>query len=718
MKVHYNVAPVLLLLLDLQLSGCAAEAEKGDSGMKTISKRTEEKGFTNRLINESSPYLLQHAHNPVDWYPWSGEALEKAEREDKPIFLSIGYAACHWCHVMEKESFENAEIAEILNEHFVSIKVDREQRPDLDQIYMAATMAMTGSGGWPMSVFLTPDLKPFYAGTYFPPEDGYGRPGFRSLITQIAEAYKTQRSKIDEYSNAFVDNLLSAYGAQNDGARPDRSVVDKAARGLLYSYDAVNGGFGGAPKFPHATDLSFMLKVNASTGKQELLEAVEHTLQAMARGGIYDQLGGGFHRYATDGRWLVPHFEKMLYDNAMLAVTYSEAYQITKNEFDRRIVRETLDFIIREMGHENGGFYSSLDADSEGEEGKFYVWTRAEIDRLLGKKSDIFCRYYNISAQGNFEHGTNIPNLDSSSDRFRERYESGEKEFDRLIEESKRILFAERSKRARPFTDDKILTSWNGLAISGLAKGYQSTGDTRYREAALKTAVFIRDSLLTDGRLIHSYREGKVSEGLFLEDYAYLIHGLIDLYEIVHDYEWIKLASRLASDAAEMFSDDIGNLYLSPADQTDHFMRPRDISDGALPAPGSILIQSLLKLADIAGEKQLRRDGEKFIASISGNVSDMPHGTISAVVALDYLLSDKIEVVIVGENGRSDFLRVIYDRYLPHRVVVVSRKGDEPISLLEGRRSNGRTLAYVCKNSTCRIPASTPGQLKMQLAEL
>jgi uncharacterized protein YyaL (SSP411 family) len=706
------------MISGLQPVGCTAETKNEGPRMKTVSGKTEANEFTNRLINESSPYLLQHAHNPVDWFPWSEEALAKAKSEDKPIFLSIGYAACHWCHVMEKESFENVEIAEILNEHFVSIKVDREQRPDLDQIYMAATTVMTGSGGWPMSVFLTPDLKPFYAGTYFPPEDGYGRPGFKNLITQIADAYATQRAKIDEHSDAFTTHLLSVYEARDDEVILDRSVVENAARGLLNSYDSINGGFGGAPKFPHPIDLSFLLKVHAATGKQNLLKAVERTLQAMARGGIYDQLGGGFHRYSTDARWLVPHFEKMLYDNAMLAATYSEAYQVTKNEIYRKVTRETLDFMMRELGYENGGFHSALDADSEGKEGGFYVWTRAEIDRLLGEKSDLFCRYYNVSQHGNFDNGASILNLDSSSDRFRERFESGADEFDGMIDESKKILFAERSKRVRPFTDDKILTSWNGLAISGLAKGYQITGDTRYRDAALKTAEFIRDNLFVDGHLNHLYREAKLSDGPFLEDYAYLIQALIDLYEIVHDFGWIRFASQLTFDAAATFSDEMGNLYLSPAGRTDHFMRPRAVSDGALPSPGSILIQSLLKLADITGENEFRRNGEKFIAAISGSVTGMPHGMISAVVAVDYILSDRIELVVVGESGRREFLREIYDRYLPHRVIVVSEKGDEPIALLEGRRSNGTTVAYVCKNSTCQLPAGTPEQLKMQLAKL
>nr|MBN2277805.1 thioredoxin domain-containing protein [candidate division Zixibacteria bacterium] len=670
--------------------------------------------YTNHLIRESSPYLLQHAHNPVDWYPWSEEALEKARKEDKPIFLSIGYASCHWCHVMERESFKDEMIAKILREHFISIKVDREQRPDLDQIYMAATQAVTGSGGWPMSVFLTPDLKPFFAGTYFPPEDRYGRPGFKRLLTELIEMYETDRARIEDYAGRLVTALQSSYRASTDSVLPDRSIVMLAAESLLNNYDRIHGGFGNAPKFPHPTELSFLMKIYANSGRTEILAAIEQTLTSMARGGIYDQIGGGFHRYATDSLWLVPHFEKMLYDNAMLAVVYSEAFQLTQKDFYRKIVRETLDFMIREMKDGSGGFYSSIDADSESEEGRFYVWTRAEIKRLLGDRSDIFCHYFNITEKGNFEGNTNIPNIDNSSIEYKTGFGLDDGQFEKVIDESRKILFEVRSKRVRPVTDDKILTSWNGLAISGLAKGYQVTGNIRYREVALKAADFIKENLYHDGKLIHSYRQGVISPGLFLEDYAYLAAGLIDLYEISYDYDWINMAAGLAGEAVDLFSDESGNLFLSPANQSDHFMRPRDIGDGALPAPGSILIQVFLKLADITGRETFAKQAEKSLELLSGNMIGMPSGLISAVTALDFRYSPKTEIVVVGRQDRTVLMDVIYRHYLPHRVIVVSDRGDEAIPLLEGR-GNDTTIAYVCRDFACQRPARTPDELKRQL---
>jgi uncharacterized protein YyaL (SSP411 family) len=686
--------------------------------MPKMAKKTNRNKAPNDLIDESSPYLLQHAYNPVDWYPWSEKALEKARLHDKPIFLSIGYAACHWCHVMEHESFENEDIAAILNEHFVSIKVDREQRPDLDQIYMSATIAINGSGGWPMSVFLTPDLRPFFAGTYFPPEDVYGRPGFKQVITSIAAEYKKNRQNIENYAESLTDALKSSNTP--DIAEPiiDSTIIDLAIKQLMQSYDPINGGFGGAPKFPHPTDLSFLMKIFALKKDKNLLNAIEHSLLSMAHGGIYDHIGGGFHRYSVDAQWLVPHFEKMLYDNALLAVAYSDAYQLTHNEYYRKIVIETLDFMICEMQDGEGGFYSSLDADSDGEEGKYYVWTKAEIENLLGENSVHFCSYYNITDDGNFENHTNIPNINRDSDLYRESSGLAIDSFAQAVEKQREILFKERQKRIRPFTDDKILTSWNGLTLSALAKGYKITQDEKYRTAALRTALFNTDRLLKNNRLMHSYRQGMTSEGQFLEDYAYLIRGLLDLYEIVYDYKWIMLAKQLAVDAIALFSDKKYNLYLSPSDQQDHFIRPKDITDGALPAPGSILIHSLIKLADITDNNDFIKDAEKFVTAVSSTMSQIPHGMISAVSAYEYLLSDKIEIVLVGEHNRKPFLDELYNRYLPNAIIFVSDRGEEKISLLEGRQSSGNTIAYICKNVTCNLPAASPVDFRKQLAEL
>jgi len=686
--------------------------------MQNKTKTIHSKKQANHLVNESSPYLLQHAYNPVDWYPWSEQSLQKAHDEDKPIFLSIGYSACHWCHVMEKESFENEEIAAILYEHFISIKVDREQRPDLDQIYMSATMAMNGSGGWPMSVFLTPDLKPFFAGTYFPPDDMYGRPGFKRLITSIAAEYKNNRDNIEKYAQSLTDALKQTHPSDTTTESIQPDIIDTAVNQQMKNYDSINGGFGGAPKFPHPTDLSFLMQRFAATENKNLLNAIEHSLMSMARGGIYDHIGGGFFRYSVDAQWLVPHFEKMLYDNAMLAVTYGEAYQLTHNEFYRQIVRETLDFMLREMHNENGGFYSSLDADSEGEEGKYYVWKKSEIEQLLDNDVNHFCRYYNITDEGNFENATNILNINKDSDMHRRSSGLKSDTFEKIINRQKEILFQKRQKRTRPFTDDKILTSWNGLTISALAKGYQITGEKKYRTAAIQTADFIENSLYKNNKLMHSYREVKISEGLFLEDHAYFIQGLLDLYEIAYDLKWIKLAEKLANDAIAFFSDEAGNLYLSPADQNDHFIRPRDIIDGALPAPGSILIHSLIKLADITGKQEFAKKTDKFINALSPTINQMPHEMISAVSAYDYFISDRIQIVIVGQQNRNLFINEVYRQYLPNAILVVSKNGEEKLGLLQGRQSNGTTVAYICNNFECNLPADSPELFRKQLAGL
>ena len=674
--------------------------------------------YTNYLINESSPYLLAHAHNPVNWYPWSKEALDKAKRQDKPIFLSIGYAACHWCHVMEEESFADGEVAGILNENYVAIKVDREQRPDLDQIYMSATMAMTGSGGWPMSVFLTADLRPFFAGTYFPPDDRNDRPGFKYILTELAKGYKNERIHIEEMAARIVEALKSGSLSSAETIPLGKKNIDFAVRALMNDHDPVLGGFGHAPKFPHPVELSFMLRQYASTSDGVLLAAAEKTLQVMARGGINDQLGGGFHRYSTDARWLVPHFEKMLYDNALLASTYGDAYLITGKEMYRQVASKTLDFILREMTGPTDAFYSSLDADSEGEEGKFYVWKKEEIDSVLGDKAPLFCQYYNIAADGNFEGKTNILNLDSASEQYRERTGLAPEEFSKIIEKSKRVLFDIRARRVRPATDDKIITSWNGLAISALARGYQITADERYRAAALKAVQFIRSNLYHDNSLIHSCRQKINSPGAFLEDYAYLISALCDLYEITYDFNLIEFSSELATTAVPLFTDQAGNFYLSPENQAEYFIRPKDIADGALPAPGSIMIQALLRLAEITGNDKLRAQAENGLTALSKGITAMPQAMISAIAALDYFLSDRIEIVVVGRDGREDFMREIYRRYIPHRVLIVSDRGDEHIPLLEGRKSGGLATAYICRNFACRKPVTTLEELKKELDSL
>ncbi len=674
----------------------------------------------NRLANENSPYLLQHADNPVDWYPWGKEALDKSKTEDKPIFLSIGYSSCHWCHVMEHESFENPDIAALMNKYFINIKVDREQRPDIDEIYMSFTTAMTGSGGWPMSVFLTPDLKPFFTGTYFPPDDRYGRPGFSKVLIQLGEAYRTQKMELLETADSLYKALTEQINAAVEPTELDRNALERTAQQLYSNFDTINGGLGSQPKFPHSIELSLFLRYYKRSGDLRFLQGAELALKNMARGGIFDQIGGGFHRYSTDNHWLVPHFEKMLYDNALLVPTYAEAYQVTQNEFYLDVIRETLDFVLREMTDSIGGFYSALDADSEGEEGKFYVWNFDEIKTVLGDQAEPFLSYYNVTPEGNFER-RNIFHLTSSSDRVKK--ESSIKDFDAYLEDSKTRLLLARSKRVRPLTDDKILTSWNGLAISAFCRGYQVTGEERYLKAAIKCASFIRKELYRDRKLTHSFREGKHSTGEFLEDYSFLIRGLIDLYEsdvIGSNEEWILFAQELADLAIELFAADDGKFYLRPEGQTDLIFRPKEERDGAIPAAGSIMTESLLKLNRITGKNEYLTAAEKSLKALSGNIKQYPAGFSSLVSALDYYFGDKIEIVLTGKGeSLNEMLDVTYRRYLPNRVIVFDNNRNSKLPLFEGRQfTDGEVHAFVCLNSVCKLPVTTVEALESQLSEI
>ncbi|MCI0496315.1 thioredoxin domain-containing protein, partial [candidate division KSB1 bacterium] len=496
---------------------------------------------TNKLIHQTSPYLLQHAHNPVNWYPWGEEALGLVRKLDKPIFLSIGYSACHWCHVMEHESFENEAIAQILNENFISIKVDREERPDIDEIYMTAVQLMTGSGGWPLSVWLTPDLEPFYGGTYFPPEDRWGRSGFKKILLQISQLWQTRRGDVFKTANQLTNSLNQINQVQSGDTQLDHSLWKSAFKSAEQRFDERHGGFGSAPKFPMAMELSFLLRYYFHTGEKRALAMVEKSLQEMANGGIFDHLGGGFHRYSTDERWLVPHFEKMLYDNALLSVTYLEAYQLIKNANYKETAIATLDYVLREMTSPEGGFYSSQDADSEGEEGKFNVWKKNEIEAILGKdESRLFCDIYDVSEQGNWE-GKNIPHLRRSLEGTANEYGLSVSELKDRLANSRQQLFGARSKRVPPATDDKILTDWNGLMISAFCKGYQILGDQKYLIAAQKAVDFLLEKLYIEWRILKTYRNGKSHLNGYLSDYAFLAAALIDLYE--SNFAWPYLAT-------------------------------------------------------------------------------------------------------------------------------------------------------------------------------
>ena len=618
---------------------------------------SESPKHTNRLINETSPYLLQHAHNPVDWYPWGEEALTQAKQQDKPILLSIGYAACHWCHVMEHESFENEQIAAVMNEHYINVKVDREERPDLDEIYMNAVQMLTGQGGWPMTMFLTPELKPFYGGTYFPPDNRYGRPGFPRVLLGVAEAYRERRDEVDQQAAQIIANLNQLSAMEGHGHQLTADMLDTAYQDYLSRFDHHNGGFGDAPKFPPSMGLSLLLRHWHRTGNANALNMVEVTLEKMACGGMYDQLGGGFHRYSVDERWLVPHFEKMLYDNALLTVCYLEAYQATGKAFYRRIATETLDYVLTEMYDvEKGGFYSTQDADSEGVEGKFFVWELEEVAQLLGEeKAKIFCEYYDITELGNFEH-KNILHVQTPPDLFARKLSVDLGELEEILAEGRQKLFAIRETRIKPGLDDKILTSWNGLMIRSMALGYQILGDERYREAAERSARFILSELSQDkGLLLRTHRDGKSHLNAYLEDYSYFVTGLIDLYEATFAVEWLKEAERLNQIMIEQFWDDANDsFFFTSKNHETLIVRSKTGYDGATPSGVSMAIHNLLRLDKLLNRPDFREKVEATLDVYYHQIEHSPSGSAQMLCELDFLLSTPKEIAIAGQQAGDD----------------------------------------------------------------
>ncbi len=670
---------------------------------------------TNRLIHETSPYLLQHAHNPVDWYPWGEEALKLAKSEQKPILLSIGYSACHWCHVMERESFENEEIAAIMNELFVNIKVDREERPDLDEIYMNAVQAMTRHGGWPMTVFLTPDLKPFYGGTYYPPEDRYGRPGFPKVMNAVAEAFNEKNEQVLEQAEQ-VTTQLSQISNLVDPQEHDltEELMNKAFQHYRSQFDAQYGGFGNAPKFPPSMGLPFLLRYWHHSGNANALEMVETTLQKMARGGLYDQLGGGFHRYSTDERWLVPHFEKMLYDNAQLVVAYFETYQATQNTFYRDIGTETLDYVLREMyDAENGGFYSTQDADSEGVEGKFFVWEPYDVEDIIGEKNaEIFCEYYDITPQGNFE-GENILHVQTPSDIFARKLGMDIDELEALLADSRQKLFEEREKRIKPGLDDKILTSWNGIMIRGMAMGYQLTGKPEYLTACEKSAEFVLTTLSQDnGLLLRTYRAGKSHLNAYLEDYSYFIAGLIALYEASFEPRWLTEAERLAHLMIDQFGDAEGNgfFFTGKAHET-LIVQSKSAYDGATPSGASMAIHSLLRLAKHLDNQGFYDKAVETLKLYFHQMEVMPSGSGQLLCELAFLLSTPKEVAIIGkkEDAKTgEMLSALHGMYLPNKIVALTDSTeDTTLPLLVNKSQiDNNTTAYICEDYVCKTPTT------------
>ena len=685
--------------------------------------------MTNRLAQETSPYLRQHADNPVDWYPWGDEALKLAQDQDKPIFLSIGYAACHWCHVMAHESFADEATAVYMNTHFINIKVDREERPDLDSIYMNAVVALTGQGGWPMSVFLTPDGKPFFGGTYFPPTPRYNMPSFLQLLASINRAWHEQRADIEENAAQLTAGLTRVI-AQSDEDEPlTDNLFASAIAGLTRTFDEDQGGFGSAPKFPPTMTLEFLLRTGSRLDDADAGHMVEHTLKMMAQGGMYDQLGGGFARYSTDSNWLVPHFEKMLYDNALLARVYLHAYQVTGDIFYRRVAVETLDFLLREMRHEDGGFYSSYDADSEGEEGKFYVWQPAEIRDVLGEDAELFMLYYDVTARGNWE-GKSILNVPRAPEEVAAELGMELDELKARLAASQQKLYAVRSQRVWPGLDDKVLTAWNGLALAAFAEAARILPRPDYIQAAQQNAEFLYQNMrrengsidkLRTGRLLRTWKAGSEAKyNAYLEDYAYLADGLLALYQTDFNEKWFAWAQELGDIMLDHFQDPDGIGFFDTSDDHETLIqRPKDMQDNATPSGNAMAAQVLLKLSLYTGNG---RYWDVAAAAVGGMVSRMTHFPNSFahwLCAADFIYSAPQELAIAGTFGKSGtmaLLEVANNRYRPNLVTAVGENGKVVPLLADRPQIEGQATAYVCRHFVCQQPITDPHKLALQLA--
>jgi uncharacterized protein len=656
----------------------------------------------NRLAQETSPYLLQHSNNPVDWYAWSEEALQRAQKEDKPILLSIGYSACHWCHVMEHESFENPAIAKLMNDNFINIKVDREERPDLDQVYMSAVQIMTGSGGWPLTVFLRPNGEPFYGGTYFPPDDRYGRPGFSRLLTNIADAYRTRQKDIQENAQNLRQHLSQRMQAGRGSGVIKAEVLDAASAALSSRFDAYEGGFGGVPKFPPSMSIDFLLRFHHRSGSARALEMATLTLDKMAYGGMYDQAGGGFHRYSTDERWLVPHFEKMLYDNALLARAYLDGYRITGKSHYKRVTEEILDFIVREMRDANGGFYSTQDADSEGVEGKFYVWDRDEFESVVGEDGELLARYFNVTEYGNWEHH-NILNVPRPPEMFCKVEKIPESELAAKVAAALPKLYEAREKRVHPGRDEKILTDWNGLALRAFADAAAFLGRDDYRAVAESNAAFLFDKLWDGKRLLHCFKDGRARFNAYLDDYANVADGLLSLYQLTFDEGWLRRAESLAEIILERFGDkDQGGFYFTASDHEELITRTKDFFDNATPSGNSVAADVLLRLAALLGRDDFRKEAERVFATVENHLSQYASGFGRMLAAVDFAIGPSSEIALIG--GIEPFLSAYRKRYLPRTVIAA---GESEIAVLRGRSSlNGAPTAYVCENLSCKQPVT------------
>ncbi len=665
---------------------------------------------TNRLAQETSPYLLQHAHNPVDWYPWGDEALTRARTEDKPILLSIGYSACHWCHVMAHESFENEDVAQLMNESFINIKVDREERPDVDAIYMDAVQAMTGGGGWPLTVFLTPEGKPFFGGTYFPPEDRHGMPGFRRVLRSVAGYYSSNRGEVEHSARQVLTAVEARAGVPGDADEPDADTLSTAFSALRPDLDAANGGFGTAPKFPQPLTLEFLLRYHHRTGNEEALDMATLALAKMAAGGIYDQIGGGFHRYATDAGWLVPHFEKMLYDNALLSRLYLHAYLVTRKPLFKRIAEETIDYVLREMTAPNGGFHSAQDADSEGVEGKYYLWTPAEVREVLGEEQTrVVSEYYGVTAGGNSE-GRNI--LHVPDDVWVDKPES--------VSRGDKALLEARRHRIPPARDDKVLASWNGLMLASLAEAACVLERDDYLAAAEANGSFIMNEMMVDGYLRHTYKDGEAKIEGYLDDYALIIEAFLSLHEATFNGRWLSEAIRLADIMVEEFRDgSSGVLYDTGRRHQSLVVRPRSTFDGATPSGPSAAALALLKVSRLTGKDRLESVAVDSLRAMQGRMSRHPLGFGNWLCALDFYLSPPRELVIVGSRqdaAAAGLVQVLCNTWLPSKVVAARDPADaapvDDLTLLKDRGMvDDRPTVYVCEGYTCRTPVNDAAAL-------
>ncbi len=663
----------------------------------------------NRLLEETSPYLQQHAYNPVDWYPWGDEALAKAKKEDKPILVSIGYAACHWCHVMERESFESEDVAAIMNEHFVNIKVDREERPDIDQIYMDAVQAITGQGGWPLNMFLTPDALPFYGGTYFPPRPAHGRPSWVQVLQGVAQSYANDREKVVQQAKGLGEYILKMDGlhiaaSSEEEVRFTRENADTVFKGLANDHDEINGGFGGAPKFPNTLSLIYLLRYYHATKDVQSLKIAIQSLQKMIKGGIYDQIGGGFARYSVDDKWLVPHFEKMLYDNALLIEAMCEAWQLTHQDIFKDAVRQTMSFLQREMTSTNGTFYASLDADSEGVEGKFYVWSKEEIEDILGDKADVFCHYYNVSDKGNWE-GTNILHVTDGLEVIASEFNLSVEELKGLLITQAAKLIGARAGRVRPATDDKILTNWNAMMISACFKAHQFFGEEEYLEMGKQAIDHMLKAHFQKGELHHNYKEGRATIPAFLDDYALFIKSLLGAYDSTFDSAYLHKAKELTEAVFGEFNDPTTHLfYYTQKGQTDVIVRKREVYDSVTPSGNSTMYGNLRKLGILFDDERYITRAKKMLAAVQEPITKYGRSFSQwAYLSLDDIMGLK-EIAVGGKDAMEVAIR-LQGYYLPNKLIMAAMQHkQEKFPLLEGKAGDGDTLIYICESYACKAP--------------